>query len=76
MGVLVGALTRAKVSSLGGVLPWMTGLQLKRPLTVWRSALTSLAAFLDRTGSLAQKGSGCALRMGKGLSDKSRRPFL
>lgn len=50
MGVLVAALARAKVSSLGWEPPWMSGLWLKRALTIGRSAFTSLTAFLDCTG--------------------------
>ena len=50
MGVVVGDLACAKVSSLYGGLPWTYGLQSKRPSTTGRSALISLTAFLDHTG--------------------------
>lgn len=50
MGVVVGDLACAKVSSLRGGLPWTFGLQSKRPSIMGRSALISLTAFLDPTG--------------------------
>jgi len=50
MGVVVGDLACAKVSSLYGGLPWTYGLQSKLPSTTGRSALISLTAFLDHTG--------------------------
>ena len=50
MGVVVGDLACAKVSSLYGGLPWTYGLQSKRPSPTGRSALISLTAFLDHTG--------------------------
>lgn len=50
MGVVVGDLACAKVSSLYWGLPWTYGLQSKRPSTTGRSALISLTAFLDHTG--------------------------
>ena len=72
MGVVVGGLACAKVSSLRRGLPWTFGLRSKRPSTTGRSVHISLTAYLDRTGSAAQTGSGCALRMGKGSSSRSR----
>ncbi len=72
MGDVVGTLAHAKVGSLGGGPPWTSGLRSKRPSTMGRSALISLTTYLDRTGSLAQRGSGCASRMGRGSSNKSR----
>jgi len=72
MGVFVVSLARARVGSLRGRPPWTSGLRLKRPSTMGRSALTSLTEYLDRTGSPAQRGSGCASRKGRGLSGKSR----
>jgi predicted dienelactone hydrolase len=50
MGVVVGDLACAKLSSLRGGLPWTFGLQSKRPSIMGRSALISLTAFHDRTG--------------------------
>jgi len=72
MGVFVVSLARAKVGSLRGRPPWTSGLRLKRPSTMGRSALINLTAYRDRTASPALKGLGCAWRMGRGLSGKSR----
>ena len=72
MGVLVEASACAKVSFLRRELPWTFGLRSKRPSTMGRSELISLTAYHDRTGLPAQKGSGCASKMGKGSSNESR----
>ena len=72
MGILAVGPARAKVSSLKRRLPWTSGLRSKQPSTMERSASISLKEYHDRTGLPAQKGSGCASKMGKGSSNESR----
>ena len=76
MGVIFVVAARAKVSSLRGGLPWTFGLRSKRPSKMGRSEFINLTAYHDRTGSPAQTGLCCSLKMGRGSSNSSRgQPF-
>ena len=76
MGVVVGDLACAKLSSLRGGLPWTYGLRSKRPSTTGRSALISLTGISRPYRVTCPDGIGLRLEDGKRIVEQIQRVIL
>jgi len=76
MGVLIDALARAKVSSLGGKLPWTSGSLLKRPSTNGEKRTHQLDTISRTCWVSCPEGFGLRLEDGKKIDGQIQKAIL